>query len=40
VPKVSTNLTSTILAPCLRASSIADLGLGPLPAPFVFFAIV
>src|SRR5215510_4457469 len=38
VPKVSTNFTSTILAPCLRASSITDLGLGPLPAPFEFFA--
>src|SRR6266571_228847 len=26
VPKVSTNFTSTILAPCLRASSITLLG--------------
>src|SRR5215510_14307688 len=29
VPKVSTNLTSTILAPCFLARSIALLALGP-----------
>src|SRR5712671_3859439 len=36
VPKVSTNLTSTILAPCLRAISMTLRGLGPLGA-FAFF---
>src|SRR6266581_2175232 len=30
VPKVSTNLTSTIFAPCLRAMSMTDFGVGPL----------
>src|ERR1041384_4824990 len=30
VPKVSTNLTSTILAPCLRAISMTLRGLGAL----------
>src|SRR3954471_6432893 len=32
VPKVSTNLTSTILAPCLRARSITLFGLAALGA--------
>src|SRR5437773_2445259 len=32
VPNVSTNLTSTILAPCLRAMSMTDLGVGALGA--------
>src|SRR5438477_2637624 len=33
VPNVSTNFTSTILAPCLRASSMTDLGVAlPLDA--------
>src|SRR6266436_5910725 len=40
VPKVSTNFTSTILAPCLRAMSIALLGvpaLGDLVATFLLY---
>src|SRR3954447_7589460 len=37
VPKVSTNLASAIFAPCLRALSMTDLGVG---VPLVtFFAI-
>src|SRR5215216_5469060 len=41
VPKVSANLTSTILAPCLRAMSMtlrAVAGLGPFPP--LFFPLV
>src|SRR6188474_2844044 len=39
VPKVSTNLTSTIFAPCLRARSMTLLAVGPLLLSF-FVAIV
>src|ERR1041385_4637089 len=39
VPNVSAILPPPFWAPSWRASSIADLGLGPLPPPFVFFAI-
>src|SRR5258706_15993509 len=38
VPKVSTNLISTILAPCLRPMSITLLGVN-LPFPFLCAAI-
>src|SRR5213593_2784270 len=34
VPKVSTNLTSTILAPCLRAMSMTSRADAEAPAPF------
>src|SRR5215216_750064 len=39
VPNVSTNFTSTILAPCFLAMSMTDLGVGAPPA-ISFFAIV
>src|SRR6185369_956519 len=40
VPKVSTNFTSTILAPCLRAISMTLLGVGALgPLSFLLLAI-
>src|SRR3954451_23624354 len=40
VPKVSTNLTSTILAPCLRALSMTLLGDAALGPPLVLFVAI